>query len=77
MNYKKVYMRFFKIDECDFVGCESCSKKAVDIHHLTFRSQGGKDVIDNLAALCRECHNKCHDHKEFNESVRIKHLKKI
>ena len=31
------------------------------------------DFIENLVALCRECHIKC-DNPIFNQTVRIKHL---
>lgn len=36
--------------------CEYCGKKAVDPHHIIFRSRGGNNSEDNLIALCRECH---------------------
>lgn len=36
--------------------CEYCGKKAVDPHHITYRSQGGNNSVDNLIALCRVCH---------------------
>ena len=36
--------------------CEVCGKKAIDPHHIKYRSQGGDNDINNLIALCRECH---------------------
>ena len=42
-----------------YIPCERCSKNSVDIHHINGRGKG-KDVISNLMALCRECHNKAH-----------------
>ena len=62
----------------DVIPCEVCSKVAVDIHHINARGMGGsktKDYIENLAALCRTCHNKAESSKEFNEIVKQKHLK--
>ena len=31
-------------------------------HHLKYRSQGGADSVDNLVALCGECHDLLHRH---------------
>jgi 5-methylcytosine-specific restriction endonuclease McrA len=44
----------------DFIPCHECGKRAVDIHHVVHRSQGGSDEASNLRALCRECHDKIH-----------------
>lgn len=50
----------------DYIGCEYCAGKAVDIHHIIPRSKFGskrkdeQDKITNLIALCRDCHNKAH-----------------
>lgn len=30
------------------------------VHHITFRSQGGADVMKNLVTVCAECHAKIH-----------------
>ena len=76
-KYKKVYIDHYGYDVGDFIECENCSKPSVDIHHLKFKSQGGKDIIENLTAVCRECHNKCHDSREFNEEVKQKHLNNL
>lgn len=39
--------------------CEAprCCRRAVDVHHLVKRSQGGTNDLTNLAALCRPCHD--------------------
>src|SRR5258707_62554 len=43
--------------------CERCGeRKATDAHHRRLVSQGGPDLASNLAALCRQCHDWCHDH---------------
>ena len=37
--------------------CEVCTRLTpLDIHHIIKRSQGGPDTLDNVAALCRACH---------------------
>ena len=35
------------------------------------------DYIENLIAVCRDCHNKCHNHPEFNEKAKEIHLKNL
>jgi 5-methylcytosine-specific restriction endonuclease McrA len=36
--------------------CEYCGKRAVDAHHIKYRSHGGNNLLKNLIALCRRCH---------------------
>lgn len=59
----KIYMQHYGYGIDDFIPCEECGKRAVDIHHIKFRSQCAKgevNKIENLQALCRECHDKKH-----------------
>jgi hypothetical protein len=69
----KVYMNYYGYEISDFIPCEACGAKSNDIHHIVFRSKFGKktkdqqDAIENLIALCRECHNKAHDNKLTKE----------
>lgn len=38
--------------------CVTCKKyRGLDAHHILPRSQGGEDVLTNLVALCRGCHD--------------------
>jgi len=73
-KYKKVYIDYYDYCIEDVILCEHCSNRAVDIHHIKFRSQGGKDIIDNLIALCRECHNKAHNSVLFNKDLKNKKI---
>lgn len=38
--------------------CERCQAEQtwLDLHHLLSRARGGQDVPENLALLCRPCH---------------------
>jgi hypothetical protein len=56
----KIYMDHFNYGIEDFIPCEACGAKAVDIHHIEGRGKS-KDVIDNLMALCRKHHTKAHE----------------
>ena len=72
-NHTKVYYNFFELIESDFVACSNCGACAVDIHHIERRNKTKNDFIENLVALCRDCHSKI-DNPIFNQTVRIKHL---
>jgi 5-methylcytosine-specific restriction endonuclease McrA len=77
-KHVKIYIEHFKYALDDFIPCTTCGSKAVDIHHIQRRGIGGsknKDYIENLAALCRGCHDKAERNKEFNQQVKEKHLK--
>ena len=66
-KHTKIYMKYFGYGEQDFIECEVCRRKCIDIHHIKYKSQGGKDEINNLIGLCRECHEEAHD-GELTES---------
>jgi hypothetical protein len=55
----KVYFKHFNLTEADFVPCEVCGSKSVDLHHINGRGKG-MDVIENLMALCRDDHTAAH-----------------
>ena len=77
-KHTKIYLKYFNYGLDDFIPCTTCGSRAVDIHHINARGMGGsktKDYIENLAALCRTCHNKAESSKEFNKKVKDKHLK--
>lgn len=76
-KHVRIYLEYFDYGETDFIPCEYCLTKAVDVHHILFRSQGGKDEIENLTAVCRSCHTKAHDDPGFNEHLKIIHLRNL
>lgn len=44
--------------------CRACgARKDVDAHHIRFRSAGGEDSPENVAAICRSCHDDIHGYR--------------
>lgn len=63
--------------------CEACGNPApflrstgepyLEVHHIDRLADGGPDRIDRFAALCSNCHARCHysvDSTQFNAAVR-------
>ena len=74
-KYTKVYLDYFGLTIADFVSCEICDNKSVDIHHIEARSQR-KDLendITNLMAVCRNCHEKFGDKKQYKDYLKTIH----
>ena len=57
-KHTKIYMKHFNYGETDFIPCEACGSRAVDVHHIHGRIA---DNIENLAALCRRHHEFAHN----------------
>jgi hypothetical protein len=77
-----IYMNHFGYDISDFISCEICGGRAVDIHHIEPRGMGGnpkgdKDMIENLQAVCRPCHIFYGDKKQYKEYLKDKHEKAL
>lgn len=43
--------------------CSVCGRPADEVHHNISRSKGGRNVPDNLTALCEKCHEDMHRKK--------------
>lgn len=81
-NHTKIYLKYFDCTEADFIPCECCDDKAVDIHHIVARGMGGVknnrlDIIENLMAVCRKCHDKYGDNPNWLEFLVKKHAIKM
>ena len=51
--------------------CQKCGwaagkreRNRLDSHHITPRSKGGTDTLDNLICLCKDCHTAEHPHMQ-------------
>jgi 5-methylcytosine-specific restriction endonuclease McrA len=78
--HTKIYLNHFGYDVSDFIPCEICGNQAVDIHHIDCKGMGGskqKDVIENLQALCRECHIRYGDKKQHKDYLIEVHKNKL
>jgi len=79
-KHTKKYLYHFGYTDTDFIPCEVCHSKAVDIHHIEARGMGGsklKDNIENLQALCRQCHLMYGDQKQYKELLIYSHNAKL
>lgn len=76
-KHTKVYLEHFYPGQMwDYIPCEICSKKAVDIHHIESRGMGGSkkaDTPENLMALCRSCHLTYGDIKDKKDFLKERH----
>ena len=75
-QYKKIYMQEMGCGEDDILLCETlkgvnmqCTYRADEIHHILFRSAGGKDELINLVAICNNCHKKAHGIGDGNKKM--------
>ena len=62
-RHTKIYLEHHGYSVADTILCEKCGAVAVDIHHIKPKGMGGnpkEDTIENLMALCRDCHTKAH-----------------
>jgi predicted restriction endonuclease len=79
-KHTKIYLDYFGYGIEDFIPCESCGAKAVDIHHIEARGMGGNkeaDNIVNLMALCRKHHIEYGDKKQYIEYLKEIHKEKL
>ena len=78
--YKKLYLDFFGYDCGDYIPSEVSGLPGTDYHHLQHKGMGGsksKDFIENISCLTRKEHDRCHNDKDYNHEVQIRHLEYI
>jgi len=47
--------------------CQQCFKDGEEIHHIIFKSRGGRGVFANGVTLCQSCHGKAHSSAAMTE----------
>lgn len=78
--HTKIYMTAFGYTIADFIPCEICGQKSVDVNHIDARGMGGdpqgkKDVIENLMGTCRKHHDEYGDVPEKRDWLIETHKK--
>jgi hypothetical protein len=79
-KHTKIYLDYFGYGIEDFIPCECCGTKAVDLHHIFRRGMGGSkeaDTIENIMALCRKHHIEYGDKKQYIEYLKEIHKEKL
>ena len=79
-KHTKIYLDYFGFNDTDFIPCEVCQSKAVDIHHIDNKGMGGsktKDYIENLISLCRFHHIAAHKEQLTKEYLSDIHKIKL
>lgn len=77
IHNRKQYIREFANKIANGI-CQLCEKVApftdkygkpfLEVHHIQYLSKGGKDELENVVALCPNCHRRVH-HLELEEEV--------
>ena len=49
-----------QVNERDGHCCQVCGRYGVERHHKVMRSRGGQTTVENVASLCRSCHQRAH-----------------
>lgn len=73
-------MDYFEYVIDDVIPCEVCGNRAQDIHHIECRGMGGSksaDVVENLMAVCRQCHIEYGDKKQYINFLKDTHNQRL
>lgn len=72
-EHAKIYFKHFGYQIPEDVFCEVCGQRATDCHHINGRGPD-KNVISNLMALCRSCHELAHVSKMLVKKSRMQSI---
>ena len=75
-KHVRVYMEYFDYKVAEEIICEACGSVAVDIHHIHGRGPG-MDVIGNLMALCRKCHDRATTSKNYVNPEEMQYIHNV
>ena len=56
--------------------CAESGSNVIEMHHVIFRSQGGRGAFRNLVPLSLIFHKRCHNDREYADKWRIIHEQK-
>ena len=57
--------------------CVYCGNPYIEMHHVRFRSQGGRGKYRNLMPLCEQHHRRAHEDREFSDLLRVSREKRF
>ena len=77
------YIKLYALERADG-NCQLCDKPApflkkngspyLEVHHINYLANKGSDTIDNVAALCPNCHRKMHSLELERDIDKLKKL---
>jgi len=68
-------IRLEKLKSVDY-RCERCGDMAVQVHHKTYKSLGDES-LDELEALCKDCHDEKHLNSPYDKSSYYRHKQPV
>ncbi|RDW17607.1 hypothetical protein CWR48_13905 [Oceanobacillus arenosus] len=54
-----------KVNDRDRGLCQQCGQVGTEVHHVMFKSRGGRGVFTNALTLCNGCHIQVHKDNEL------------
>ena len=77
------FIKLYALERADG-NCQLCDKPApflkkngspyLEVHHINYLANNGRDTIDNVAALCPNCHRKIHSLELERDIDKLKKL---
>ena len=77
------YIKLYALQRAKGI-CQLCEKPApfikkdgspyLEVHHINYLANGGSDTIDNVAAICPNCHRKIHSLEKQKDIDKLKKL---
>lgn len=69
-----------RVRERDNNQCQYCGRPGEQLHHIIFRSHASPRWVHderNLVLLCRECHDRAHNHKIWRKHWEIWQMRRF
>jgi uncharacterized protein with PIN domain len=65
-------LRDVKLESTDYK-CEICDEQSevMQVHHLTYVRCGGKELMEDLQSVCKECHGAIHGYRKPIKVVEV------
>lgn len=80
--YRNEFVKQFALKVAGGI-CQLCRRPApflngdnnpyLEVHHIDYLSKGGEDCIDNVIAICPNCHRKVHVLEDKDDYIKLKY----